>query len=352
MLSSSWWIHWWCRRKFEAEPTKQQMKDIHRHRHGSKKQDARHTYEHRRQHKPTWEGMRPPNFQQQHVSSVKRACAASWRSAMLSHRQTHGPWVEYHDFQAQINSKFSNQMQQQFVLESIPRVTSKQIRCCLVNHKPQEDFLQCAFSKIPIWWHCEESWWNTPLVFSGFLVSISNDLQLRLIGCLNGGKRWSVVILIQMLLLGVSSNRRVFINLCETQDYSENLPETKKTNTQKRQLKGFFKREKLGPFPWEPHLSKTLKHSLALAVFWIVRVPLVSGNEQGLWSRVASTSPWHLGMVSTQTTTGPMQNVIVANEICVLRNKSLPRERKQLTFFLSVYSCKHGRRRSERARRW
>ena len=42
----------------------------------------------------------------------------------------------------------------------------------------------------------------------------------------------------------------------------------------------------------------------------------------------------------------------VPNEFCVLRNKSFSRERKQLTFFLSVYSRKHGQRRSDRARRW
>ena len=56
-----------------------------------------------------------------------------------------------------------------------------------------------------------------------------------------------VVRILQMLLSGVSSKRRVFlVNLCETQDCSENLPETWKT---------------------KPHLSKTLKQSLALAVF-------------------------------------------------------------------------------------
>ena len=31
----------------------------------------------------------------------------------------------------------------------------------------------------------------------------------------------------------------------------------------------------------------------ACAVFWIFSVPLVSGKEQGLWSLVANTSPWH-----------------------------------------------------------
>ena len=41
----------------------------------------------------------------------------------------------------------------------------------------------------------------------------------------------------------------------------------------------------------------------------------------------------------------------VPNENCVLRNKSLSRERKQLTFFLSVYSCEDGQRRSDRAHR-
>ena len=39
----------------------------------------------------------------------------------------------------------------------------------------------------------------------------------------------------------------------------------------------------------------------------------------------------------------------VPKEICVLRNKSLSRERTQPTFF--VFSCKHGRRRRSRARR-
>ena len=33
----------------------------------------------------------------------------------------------------------------------------------------------------------------------------------------------------------------------------------------------------------------------------------------------------------------------VPNEFCVLCNKPLSREREQLTFFLSVYSCKSGR---------
>ena len=41
----------------------------------------------------------------------------------------------------------------------------------------------------------------------------------------------------------------------------------------------------------------------------------------------------------------------VPNEFCVLRNKPLSRERKQPTFFLSVYSCEHGRRRFDRTRR-
>ena len=41
----------------------------------------------------------------------------------------------------------------------------------------------------------------------------------------------------------------------------------------------------------------------------------------------------------------------VPNEFCVLRNKSLSRERKQPTFFLFVYACKHGQRRSGEVRR-
>ena len=40
----------------------------------------------------------------------------------------------------------------------------------------------------------------------------------------------------------------------------------------------------------------------------------------------------------------------VPNEFCVLPNKSLSRERKQPAFFLSVYSCKHGRRRRRSGR--
>ena len=32
----------------------------------------------------------------------------------------------------------------------------------------------------------------------------------------------------------------------------------------------------------------------------------------------------------------------VPNELCAFRNKSLSRELKQPTFFLSVHSCKHG----------
>ena len=39
----------------------------------------------------------------------------------------------------------------------------------------------------------------------------------------------------------------------------------------------------------------------------------------------------------------------VPKEFCVLRNKSFSRERKQPTFFLSVY--KHGRRRIDDVRR-
>ena len=56
----------------------------------------------------------------------------------------------------------------------------------------------------------------------------------------------------------------------------------------------------------------------------------------------------HMTHFITQTHhTNPNRDV--PNEFCVLRNKSLSRERKQPTF--SVYSCKHGRRRSGRARR-
>ena len=39
------------------------------------------------------------------------------------------------------------------------------------------------------------------------------------------------------------------------------------------------------------------------------------------------------------------------NEFIVLRNKFQSRERKQPTFFVSVHSCKHGRRRIDEVRR-
>ena len=61
--------------------------------------------------------------------------------------------------------------------------------------------------------------------------------------------RQIMVRILQMLPLGVSSNGRVFISLCETQGCSENLPETGKTKHRERQFKkGFLKREKMEPF--------------------------------------------------------------------------------------------------------
>ena len=88
-------------------------------------------------------------------------------------------------------------------------------------------------------------------------------------------------------------------------------------------------------------INFTLHVSVSADFFKRYTIPLLSCKYESL-TQGNRLNPNHDGSSTERD---------VPNEFCVLRNRSLSRVRKQPTFFLSVYSCKHGRRRrSDRAR--
>ena len=130
---------------------------------------------------------------------------------------------------------------------------------------------------------------------------------------------------------GVSSDGRVFINLRETQDCSEKTCQRPGKRNTGAAVKRFSRKRKTGTLLLllNEHLSKTLKQSSALAVFWNFRVPLVSGQEQGPLKSSRKYVPLTQGNGLNPHHDGSNTERDVPNEFCVLRNKSLSRERDE-----------------------